>query len=247
MSKSSNIRWTDSQKQKLSKSVQKFNTKITKTLKQHPELSEFLPNKYNTKELKSEIKSAKDLNALVKRMERIFSENALQPIQTDTGIKTTKWEKHEVALSVKKINQERKHELIEAAPSTEKGTMGTIQRNNLLPKNFNFNKMSRADWKQFKASAFKQAMPSYKDAKAELYKENYLKAFMNVMSDVNGKLSKQAQSLYDKIKKLDGETIANALYSDPILDLQFIYDPLQQDTILDAAEEHWDFFLSEGI
>jgi hypothetical protein len=205
-----------------------------------------MPDKYNVQDLRETIKSGKDLKALINRMNRIFNEDALTPIQSAQGVKTTKYEKHEVALSVKKINIERKKELLEAEPSTYKGTMGTIKQNNLAPKPFNFEKMTKADWKHFKSSAFKQALPSYKDAKAELYKENYLKAFTNVMSDINGKLSPQAQALYDRISKLDGDTIAKALYDDPLLNIQFIYDPLEQDTILDATEEHWDYYLEFG-
>jgi hypothetical protein len=246
MSKSTSIRWTDSQKQKLSTSVQKFNAKITRTLKQHPELAQYMPEKYNTKEIKQSIKSGKDLNALVKSIDRAFNDKAFMPIESGTGIKTTKWEKHEVALAVRRINLERKRELQTAAPSTEKGTMGTVQRNNLLPKKFEFEKIKASDWGKFKASAFKQAQPSYKNAKADLYKENYLKAFSNVMGDLNGNLSPKAQALFDKISQLDGDTIANAAYSDPILDLNFIYDPLQLDTILDAADEHWNYYLEEG-
>jgi hypothetical protein len=246
MSKQPDIRWTKTQQQKLSKNVAKFNAKLTRLANKHPEIAEFLPERLNAREQKEKIKTAKDLTFLVKSVDRFFQPDAIQPIESDTGIKTTKWEVKEIDIKVRRINRQRKKELEFAAPSTERGTMGLVKSNNLQPKKFDIDKIKKSDWNEYVRSVEKQAAASYTNEKAKAYKENYLTAFKNTMSDINGNMSKQAQQLYNMISKLDGETIANAAYNDPVLDLGFMYDPLGNDTILEAAEEHWSYYIESG-
>lgn len=45
MPKQYNIKWRKSDREKISKTVRKFNAKITRTLKKHPEFAPYLPEK----------------------------------------------------------------------------------------------------------------------------------------------------------------------------------------------------------
>ena len=157
MQKRYNIRWRDTDKKELAKAVRKFNAKRTRLLKQVPELEEFLPPKASTKEIRKSVKTRRDLKNELNSLERFMRKGAEKPIVTKEGIKTTVYEKKEISIKVRAINLRRAAELKKAAPSTEKGTMGTVRENNLKPKQYDIDKIKKSDWKKFVESVEKQS------------------------------------------------------------------------------------------
>ena len=179
MPRSSKISWNDRQVKELQRQVKRFNAKITRTARKSPELVDFLPDKLSVKQLRQTIKTAKDLKLISARVDRAFKNDAFQPILTEQGVRTTKYEVREISLGVQRINRQRAKELAQANPSTEKGTMGTVRENNLQPKRFNPNSIKQSDWDKFVQVVERQSMDSYTDEKIERYKENYLRALQN--------------------------------------------------------------------
>lgn len=156
---------------------------------------------------------------------------AEKPIVTKEGIKTTAYEKKEIEIKVRSINARRTAERKRANVSTEKGTMGTIRENNLRPKQVDINKVKKSDWEKFKESVEKQARDSYFQDKYERYKENFLKGLENAF----GEKGKELQEIAEQIP---AEQLTQMYYDDPILQIDFIYDPLEMEVKIEAMTEH---------
>ena len=232
MPRSSKISWNDKQVKELQRQVKRFNAKITRTARKSPELVDFLPDKLSVKQLRQTIKTARDLKLLSARVDRAFVDNAFQPILTEQGVRTTKYEIREISLAVKRINRQRAKELAQANPSTEKGTMGTVRENNLQPKKFNPNAIKPSDWDKFVQAVERQSMDSYTDEKIERYKKNYLLALKNTFGPA-------AQDLIDKLQNVPAKTIYQQFYDNPNLQIGFIYDPIEASLILETLNETW--------
>lgn len=240
MSKKHNIKWRDSDRKALATAVRKFNSKRTKLLKVVPELEDFLPKKASVKEIKDSVRTRRDFNNELKSLERFLAKGAEKPIVTKEGVKTTQYQKRELRIKVNAINARRRAELKKAAPSTEKGTMGTIRENNLLPKNADINKVKKSDWAKYVESVEKQSKDSYSDERIERYKENYLKGLENAFGE-NGNHIKQLAS------QLSGDVLMDMYYNDPVLQLDFIYDPLEMEVKIESMEDHLQEYLNTSI
>lgn len=231
MQKRYNIKWRESDEKALAKAARKFNAKRTRLIKKVPELEEFLPSKISTKEIRERVKTRRDLKNELNSIERFMRKGAEKPIITKEGIKTTVYEKKEISLKVRAINQRRAADLKKAAPSTEKGTMGTIRENNLKPKQYDIDKIKKSDWKKFVESVEKQSKDSYASDRYDRYKENFIKGLENAFGE-------KGSELIEIAKQIDGETLTQMYYDDPILQIDFIYDPLEMQVKIDAMEEH---------
>lgn len=231
MQKRYNIKWRDTDEKELAKAVRKFNAKRTRLLKQVPELEEFLPPKASTKEIRKSVQTRRDLKNELNSLERFMRKGAEKPIVTKEGIKTTVYEKKEISIKVRAINQRRATELKKAAPSTEKGTMGTVRENNLKPKQYDIDKIKKSDWKKFVESVEKQSKDSYASDRYDRYKENFIKGLENAFGE-------KGSELIEIAKQIDAETLTQMYYDDPILQIDFIYDPLEMQVKIDAMEEH---------
>lgn len=231
MQKRYNIKWRNTDKKELAKAVRKFNAKRTRLIKQVPELEEFLPPKASTKVIKKSVQTRRDLKNVLNSLERFMRKGAEKPIITKEGIKTTVYEKKEISIKVRAINQRRAAELKKAAPSTEKGTMGTIRENNLKPKQYDIDKIKKSDWKKFVESVEKQSKDRYASDRYERYKENFIKGLENAFGE-------KGSELIEIAKQIDAEILTQMYYDDPILQIDFIYDPLEMQVKIDAMVEH---------
>ncbi len=115
------IRWNTNQKERLKKTVKRFNAKIAREAKKSNIASEYLPKKLNIKELRQSITTAKDLNLLEKSVQRAFKKDAFKLIKNEKGVTTTKYEKREVGIQVRRINLKRSYERKKANLTFEKG------------------------------------------------------------------------------------------------------------------------------
>ena len=236
MQKRYNIKWRESDEKELSKAVRKFNAKRTRLLKQVPELEEFLPSKQSVKALRESIKTRRDFRNEISSIERFMQKGAEKPIVTAEGVKTTAYEKKELGIKIRAINSRRAAERKRANVSTEKGTMGTIRANNLQPKQVNIDKIKKSDWNKFVESVEKQARDSYSQEKYERYKENFIKGLENAFGESGAELGALAE-------QIDPETLTQMYFDDPILQIDFIYDPLEMQVKIDAMTEHLQAYL----
>lgn len=236
MQKRYNIKWRESDEKELSKAVRKFNAKRTRLLKQVPELEEFLPPKQSVKALRESIKTRRDFRNEINSIERFMQKGAEKPIVTAEGVKTTAYEKKELGIKIRAINARRAAERKRANVSTEKGTMGTIRANNLQPKQVNIDKIKKSDWNKFVESVEKQARDSYSQEKYERYKENFIKGLENAFGESGAELVALAE-------QIDPETLTQMYFDDPILQIDFIYDPLEMQVKIESMTEHLQGYL----
>lgn len=234
MRKQSQIRWSREDRTKVSRTVQQFNSKITRTLKKHPEWAEFLPDRMTVKELTSRIETRKDFNRELNSVSRFMQKGAETPFQSQKGIKTTKWEKREVGYKVAQVNRARTLERKKADVSTEKGTMGTIETNMLLPKKYKIDEIKPRDWDKFVNLLEKQVMDNYNDKQRESYKWNYMTAIINNLG-----FTGKALELYYLIDSLPADVVYLVYMDDPDLQIGFIYDPKEASEKTDVLLERW--------
>lgn len=238
MPKRYNIKWRESDEKELAKAVRKFNAKRTRLLKQVPELEDFLPDKLNVQDIKRETKTRSDFNKTLNSINRFMRKGAEKPIVTEQGVKTTQYEKNELQIKIRTINQRRAAERKRANVSTEKGTMGTIQANNLNPKKVDINKVKKSDWKKFVESVEKQSKDIYQKEKYDRYKENFIKGLQNAFGE-------KADQLISMVEQIDPATLTQMYYDDPIIQIDFIYDPIEMQAKIDAMTEHLQGYLDQ--
>lgn len=241
MPRVSPIKWNDNQRALLSKQVKRFNAKLTREAKRSPEKAQFLPPKLSVKELKQQIKTSKDLRLFSSKVDRAFKPKAFDLIMSKNGVITTQYQVQELKLDVRRINQARKREAEKANVSTEKGTMGTIEANNLRPKRFDFDNIKPKDWDKFVESVEKQAMvDSYNLEKILKYKEDYLRSVQDL-------LGSYGRDLYEFVSKLPADFIYGKFYDDTLLQISFISDPIPAREIAESALEAWKRTVSQEL
>lgn len=231
MLKQYKIKWRKSDRKKISNTVRQFNAKITRTLKKHPEFAPYLPKKIMVKELTANIKTRKDFNREVNSISRFLKKGAEKPFTSKSGIKTTTWERKEIGYKVAQINRQRTIEKKRANVSTYKGTMGSIQANNLNPKKYNIDKIRPQEWDKFIETVEKQVKSNYNYDKMERYKENYIKGLYNVFGAKGNKIIRI-------VENIPPDKFTDLFYNDPVLQLDFIYDPIEVDLKIESIVEH---------
>lgn len=227
-----NIKWRKQDKQKVTNTVRQFNSKISRLLKRNPALKPYLPDRINAKELTKNIQTRSDFNREINSLGRFLKKGAETPITTDTGLRTTQWQRKEIGYKVANINRQRTAERKRANVSTFTGTMGTIQKNNLEPKQYDFNKIKPSDWDKFVQNVEKQVKENYFSEKNELYKQNYMTAISNVFN------KEDSSKLLSIIQNIPAENLIDLFYSDPVLQIDFVYDPLEASVLAAHIENH---------
>ena len=110
--------------------------------------------------------------------------------------------------------------------------MGSIQKNNLEPKQYDFNKIKPSDWDKFVQNVEKQVKENYFSEKNELYKQNYMTAISNVFN------KEDSSKLLSIIQNIPAENLIDLFYSDPVLQIDFVYDPLEASVLAAHIENH---------
>lgn len=238
MQKRNSIRWRSADEKELAKAVRKFNAKRTRIIKAMPEMEEYLPKKASTKEIRQNVQTRRELKNELKSLERFMKKGAEKPILTQEGIKTTQYEKKEVGIKVRALNIRRAAERKKANVSTEKGTMGSIRNAGLNPKKYDINKIKKSDWEKFVMGVEKMLKDSYSYEKYEAYKKNFITALENAFGMAGDKLIELA-------KQIPAETLVQMYYDDPILQIDFIYDPIEMQAKVEAMEEHLQAYIDE--
>lgn len=226
-----NIKWRNKDKTRLSNTVRQFNAKITRMLKKNPELAPYLPERLTVQGLRDKIQTRQDFNREIKLARRFLKPGAETPVTSATGIRTTRWEKREIGIKVGVINRRRNRELKKMNPTTDKGTMGTIRENNLRPKKYDIDKIKASDWDMFVYGVEKQIMSGYTAQKNEVYKQNFIKAVKTAFGSKGTEIVEMAQSI-------PADILVELYYNDPVLQVEFIYNPLEMQIKIDNIVEH---------
>jgi hypothetical protein len=190
MSKRYNIRWTESDKQELRRTVKNFNAKISRLEKKDPQNKNALPEKMTVKALEELIDTRQDLKRELNSLQRFTKRGAEEIIavpENDYNLKITKWQKEEMTRRTAVINQKRQRRL-DALKEVEMKSggenlgytvgqfgMGKAEEISLRPMKPFSTKMNTADLKKKFKHILKESQSNYFNRKDELLRENYIK------------------------------------------------------------------------
>lgn len=224
MAQSDKIKWRKIDKERVTRIARLFNAKITRVLKKSPELIDVLPKRLDTKEMTRRMQQGtrRDFDREMKRLERFLRKGAEMPYTTKAGVNTTVWQKKEIDNTFRSINAKRRKELAKLEPSIYKGTMHTIESNNLQQRKNTVQEIIPKFWDKFVENLYYQEMMEYRD-RSEEYKTNFLHA-------IEVTLGKQSR-LYRIIENLPSNKIYKYSNTDPLLAISFLSDPMDEDEI----------------
>lgn len=239
MQKTAKIRWKHNEKQLLKGEIAKFNARRRYAIKKNPDLINFLPT-LSYKEILNNITTRKDLKRILREINYSRTKDAFKLVNIGET-KTTKWQLKVAKQRLANVNRRRAYERKRANVSTTKGTMGTIEQNNLKPKPFSI-PSSQKEWQKFLESLEKQSNDKYWNEKDERYKQNYMTAFANAYGGFSGYVTR----LTNLFAGLSAYDIVQGMYWSPILNIKFIYDDMDEGGHSETAEliiETWELYI----
>lgn len=201
----------------LAHEVKNYNARRAYAIKRDAAAAEYLPQKVSVREIKKTLASGRDLRYEINALKKFTAETAV-PVRTKAGTVTTKFQLKDIQSRVERINRERKKEMERAAPSTERGTMGTIRTANLQPKKFTAKKIQPKHWKEYVRMVEKQSAGTYRREQAELYKANYLHAFNQCFTGLPG-----SEVIRNIVEAMDPDDLIRLYYSDDTFAIGFQY------------------------
>ena len=190
MSKRYNIKWTEDDNRELRRRVKNFNAKIKRLEeKLSPQEARALPERVSVRELKELIETRQDLKRELNALERFSRKGAEELVDVPTSkynLKTTKWQKQEMARRVGVLNRKRNKRLEEISKIEVKSRgeglgytigdigMGKVDAIALEPLKAFTPSMSRSDLnKRFKGIR-KESQTGYWDRKTAQLRQNFV-------------------------------------------------------------------------
>ncbi len=224
MAESNKIRWRSIDQKAVTNIARRFNAKITRVMKAHPDWTEILPERINVKELSEKLRSdtRREFNREMAKLERFLRKGAEMPYTTKSGVATTVWQKKEIDNTFRAINAKRRAERKKLDPSIFKGNLHSIQENNLLQRKNTVQEISPKYWKEFVRNLDYQLEQEYKD-KSNIYKMNLLKAISNILGEKS--------ELYNLVSQVVPERIKRFADTSSLISISFLYEPLEPEDI----------------
>lgn len=224
MAESNKIRWRSIDQKAVTNIARRFNAKITRVMKAHPDWTEILPERINVKELSEKLRSdtRREFNREMAKLERFLRKGAEMPYTTKSGVATTVWQKKEIDNTFRAINAKRRAERKKLDPSIFKGNLHSIQENNLLQRKNTVQEISPKYWKEFVRNLDYQLEQEYKD-KSNIYKMNLLKAISNILGEKS--------ELYNLVSQVASERIKRFADTSSLISISFLYEPLEPEDI----------------
>lgn len=224
MAESNKIRWRSIDQKAVTNIARRFNAKITRVMKAHPDWAENLPERINVKELSEELRSGtrREFNREMAKLERFLRKGAEMPYTTKAGVATTVWQKKEIDNTFRAINAKRRAERKKLDPSIFKGNLHSIQENNLLQRKNTVQEITPKYWKEFVRNLDYQLEQEYKD-KSNIYKMNLLKAISNILGEKS--------ELYNLVSQVVPERIKRFADTSSLISISFLYEPLEPEDI----------------
>ena len=218
MSKYHKIRWNEQDTKEINRIVKNFNAKINRLVKKDPSISNTLPEKITTKQLKELINTRQDLNRelnALKRFSKKGSEEIVVVPNTEYDLKITKWQKTEMNRRIGIINRKRKSRLeeLQNTEMTSRGVklgytrgqlgMGRATEVALQPMTAFFRTMGNTDLKKRWKSILVQSQSDYFTKRDYQVRENYIKGLKENYDYENIK------DVIDAIEKMDIKDFLN--------------------------------------
>lgn len=198
--------------------VERFNRAVERAAKTAPaQLKEYLPDKLVLGEVKKNIASKDDLDYFMRSTAHAAEPDAFTFVPTENSI-TTKLDLIRAQEGVEHVNAARAKRAEEARKEgNTNATKTEIKRQDLDPIGYKPLNKSNKEIKKFIKLISRLDTDADRDSKSELYKRNYLKAAENEMG------KRAARKLEDAIRGMTGQEVYDAVFADPILQIDTIY------------------------
>ena len=191
------IRWRKGDYIKLGRAVSRFN-RIIESIDQD-EL-DYLPDLQNYKNLKEHITSRKELNRVVKMLNRANTENLVQTKTFESGEDISKWEFQEInkarRRALRNLEYEKEH-ILSGRLSIGMGEERLSEIRAIEESFAKLNEKTGRDLDRLKQRIFSVGRSDYKLAKDKLFMENFYKSLEEIQNFQNYDILKRE---LDKIK-----------------------------------------------
>lgn len=212
-----NIRWAKSQQDRLKSTLRKYNATIRKAERAQPELVQFLPEKLYYKDTKGQVQTARELNALIKSLNRVVK-SGIEVVVTEGGVTTTNIELERVQGLYDKVEREKKRRRTKLEKARTPGRMGTEAEASLRPRTLKPSNVKMEGWETFVKTLERQAAKEYWDERDKQYKENYIEGLWRNFGDRPDTLE-----VVEIIQKIPPATMLLAAQQNPDLVFDFMY------------------------
>lgn len=230
-----NIRWVKSQQDRLKSALRKYNATISKAEKAQPELVQFLPEKLYYKDTKGQVQTAKELNALIKSLNRVVK-SGIEVIETEGGVTTTNIELERVQGLYNKVEREKRQRRLKLEKARTPGRMGTEAEASLRPRTLKPYNVKLEGWETFVKTLERQAAPEYWGERDEQYKENYIEGLWRNFGTRSDTLE-----VVEIMQKIPAATMLLAAQQNPNLVFDFMYPHSEEERAdhLEAIRDGW--------
>lgn len=244
-----NMRWRSSDKSKLAKTVKNFNAKIQRQLNSGIS-ADILPSKISVADLTASITTRRDFNRNINSLSRFSRRGAEKVYTTDSGVSITEWQRKEIAIKLRAINNSRtnKRKLYSEAEALSRGKpigvtrgqMGDVRQENLAPKKLNIHKISPGEaWQRAMRDLELQLTSNRND---QLYKDNYLKALdVAYGNSPDEDMDLLYKILREKLKNMSASEMVDIFRRDEQASISFVYIPNDgnAETYMSSIYEAW--------
>lgn len=238
MSKQYNIRWRDSDYEKLQRAINNFNARLY-TQQKANKGANWLPDRQRKTEAVETIKTRSDFNRYIKRLER-FNAKTAKKVKSKRGAETTDWQLKEFKRNQRAENKRREklakeigsQEVTIAGKPTgiKRAEMGKISENAVKPDKKKFENMSQKEWDKAFALMDARMHSSYTDEKRKLWMRNYVKGLIR---------EGYPDDIIELLQKVDPDTFAKVIDLDETATIAFIYDPQQLAERIEILRNLW--------
>lgn len=159
---------------------------------------------------------------------------SMAKVETKQGAVLTKFEIEKAAYLTSAINRKRKAVIEEFKPSTETGTMGTITRENLKPRQNNIQTIPPERIEQYFEVLERQFLMGGSTIEKERYRANLIAAIEKELQ-----YAPNFEILINTIQNAEVDDVMRWYYTSPYANINFVYDRNQ------SAEDRVSYFLAD--
>lgn len=230
---------SEADRERIKKAVRRFSEKRKKVAREKPDIARFQPKTPTTREIERELqgKTKEALEYKLAALGRYLEEGAEDIYFTENGVITTNYQVAELRRGIEEGNKHREELRARNRASTFTGTMGTLRDNSLRPRKDRVETMEKKHWEDYVKSVEHAALGDSDEERERVYKKNFLKALEGAFGDKGGPYGRE---LYKRIKNTPLALYQDYYDIDPILTIEFAYDPLHAQQVIAAITQHLD-------
>lgn len=230
---------SEADRERVKKAVRRFSEKRKKVQRERPEIARYQPEVPTTREIVADLKgkTQEALEYKLAALSRYLEEGAEDIYMTESGVITTNYQMDEIRRGIEQANKERDKLRARNRASTYTGTMGTLRDNALKPRKNKAEVIGQKHWQEYASSVERLALGRSDEERERVYKKNFLKALEGAFGDKGGPYGRE---LYKRIKNTPLALYQDYYDIDPILTIEFAYDPLHAQQVIAAITRHLD-------